>query len=103
MKISYKEGETMVSKKVIIKSLVCTALTCSFATCALAADKDNGEKVQSSWMDRTDIGIGFKGSQEDSYHDYAMPNKQMTDNNLSYDTRFHYRNHNSKQKMNSKY
>ena len=103
MKISYKEGETMVSKKVIIKSLVCTALTCSFATCALAADKDNGEKVQSSWMDRTDIGIGFKGSQEDSYHDYAMPNKQMTDNNLSYDTRFHYHNHNSKQKMNAKY
>ena len=103
MKISYKEGETMVSKKVIIKSLVCTVLTCSFATCALAADKDNGEKVQSSWMDRTDIGIGFKGSQEDSYHDYAMPNKQMTDNNLSYDTRFHYHNHNSKQKMNAKY
>ncbi|WP_295793624.1 inverse autotransporter beta domain-containing protein [uncultured Veillonella sp.] len=93
----------MVSKKVIIKSLVCTALTCSFATCALAADKDNGEKVQSSWMDRTDIGIGFKGSQEDSYHDYAMPNKQMTDNNLSYDTRFHYRNHNSKQKVNVQY
>ena len=103
MKISHKEGETMVSKKVIIKSLVCTALTCSFATCALAADKDNGENVQSSWMDRTDIGIGFKGAQEDSYHDYAMPNKQMTDNNLSYDTRFHYRNHNSKQKMNAKY
>ena len=103
MKISYKEGETMVSKKVIIKSLVCTALTCSFATCALAADKDNGEKVQSSWMDRTDIGIGFKGSQEDAYHDYAMPNKQMTDNNLSYDTRFHYRNHNSKQKVNTQY
>ena len=103
MKISYKEGETMVSKKVIIKSLVCTALTCSFATCALAADKVNGEKVQSSWMDRTDIGIGFKGSQEDAYHDYAMPNKQMTDNNLSYDTRFHYRNHNSKQKVNVQY
>ena len=103
MKISYKEGETMVSKKVIIKSLVCTVLTCSFAICALAADKDNGEKVQSSWMDRTDIGIGFKGSQEDSYHDYAMPNKQMTDNNLSYDTRFHYRNHNSKQKVNTQY
>ena len=93
----------MVSKKVIIKSLVCTALTCSFATCALAADKDTGENVQSNWMDRTDIGIGFKGSQEDSYHDYAMPNKQMTDNNLSYDTRFHYRNHNSKQKVNTQY
>ncbi len=93
----------MVSKKVIIKSLVCTALTYSFATCALAADKDTGENVQSNWMDRTDIGIGFKGSQEDSYHDYAMPNKQMTDNNLGYDTRFHYRNHNSKQKMNAKY
>lgn len=103
MKISYKEGETMVSKRVIIKSLVCTALTFSFATCAFAADKDNGETVQSSWMDRTDIGIGFKGTQEDTYHDYAMPNKQMTDNNLSYDSRFHYRNHNSKQKMNSKY
>ena len=93
----------MVSKRVIIKSLVCTALTCSFATCALAADKDNGENVQSSWMDRTDIGIGFKGTQEDSYHDYAMPNKQMTDNNLSYDSRFHYRNHNSKQKVNTQY
>ena len=103
MKNSHKEGETMVSKKVIIKSLVCTALTCSFATCALAADKDTGENVQSNWMDRTDIGIGFKGSQEDSYHDYAMPNKQMTDNNLSYDTRFHYRNHNSKQKVNTQY
>ena len=89
----------MVSKRVIIKSLVCTALTFSFATCAFAADKDNGETVQSSWMDRTDIGIGFKGTQEDTYHDYAMPNKQMTDNNLSYDSRFHYRNHNSKQKM----
>ena len=93
----------MVSKRVIIKSLVCTALTCSFATCALAADKDNGENVQSSWMDRTDIGIGFKGTQKDSYHDYAMPNKQMTDNNLSYDSRFHYRNHNSKQKVNTQY
>ena len=93
----------MVSKRVIIKSLVCTALAGSFATCAFAADKDNWENVQSSWMDRTDIGIGFKGTQEDSYHDYAMPNKQMTDNNLSYDSRFHYRNHNSKQKMNSKY
>ena len=93
----------MVSKRVIIKSLVCTALTCSFATCALAADKDNVENVQSSWMDRTDIGIGVQGTQKDSYHDYAMPNKQMTDNNLSYDTRFHYHNHNSKQKMNAKY
>ena len=93
----------MVSKRVIIKSLVCTALTFSFATCAFAADKDNGETVQSSWMDRTDIGIGFKGTQKDSYHDYAMPNKQMTDNNLSYDSRFHYRNHNSKQKVNTQY
>ena len=93
----------MVSKRVIIKSLVCTALTCSFVTCAFAADKDNGETVQSSWMDRTDIGIGFKGTQKDSYHDYAMPNKQMTDNNLSYDSRFHYRNHNSKQKVNTQY
>ena len=93
----------MVSKKVIIKSLVCTALTCSFATYAFAADKDNGETVQSSWMDRTDIGIGLQGTQKDSYHDYAMPNKQITDNNLSYDTRFHYHNHNSKQKVNTQY
>lgn len=103
MEFPYIEREIMVSKKVIIKSLVCTALTCSLATCALAADKDNGEKNQSSWMDRTDIGIGVQGTQKDSYHDYAMPNKQMTDNNLSYDTRFHYLNHNSKQKMNAKY
>ncbi len=57
---------------------------------------------QAGWI-ITDIGIGFKGSQEDSYHDYAMPNKQITDNNLSYDTRFHYRNHNSKQKVNTQY
>ena len=78
-------------------------MTCSFATCALAADKDNGKKVQSAGWISTDIGIGFEGSQEDSYHDYAMPNKQMTDNNLSYDTRFHYRNHNSKQKVNTQY
>ena len=89
----------MVSKRVIIKSLVCTALTCIFATCAFAADKDNGETVQSSWMDRTDIGIGFKGTQEDSYHDYAMPNKQMTDNNQYNYTLLHTRNHNSKQKI----
>ena len=50
----------MVSKRVIIKSLVCTALTCSFATYAFAADKDNGETVQSSWMDRTDSVLGYK-------------------------------------------
>ena len=62
----------MVSKRVIIKSLVCTALTCSFATCALAADKDNGEKVQSSWMDRTDIGVAVQGAQKDTYHEYKI-------------------------------
>ena len=75
MKNSYKGEQTMNSKRGIIRSLVCTTLACSFTTCALAVDKDNGENVQSSWMDRTDIGIGFKGTQEDSYHDYAMPNK----------------------------
>ena len=64
----------------------------------VSTDVKVGDTEQSNWMDRTDIGIGLQDTQKDSYHDYAMPNKQMTDNNLSYDSRFHYRNHNSKQK-----
>lgn len=93
--------------KLILKALVCSAFMCSLSVGTMAADVSMdvkaGDTEQSSWMDRTDIGIGVQGSQKDSYHDYAMPNKQMTDNNLSYDTRFHYHNHNSKQKMNAKY
>lgn len=93
--------------KLILKALVCGAFMCSLSVGTMAADVSTdvkaGDTDRSSWMDRTDIGIGVQGTQEDSYHDYAMPNKQMTDNNLSYDTRFHYRNHNSKQKMNAKY
>ena len=93
--------------KLILKALVCSAFMCSLSVGTMAAnvstDVKAGDTEQSSWMDRTDIGIGLQGSQKDSYHDYAMPNKQMTDNNLDYDTRFHYHNHNSKQKMNAKY
>ena len=93
--------------KLILKALVCSAFMCSLSVGTMAADVSTdvkaGDTEQSSWMDRTDIGIGLQGTQKDSYHDYAMPNKQMTDNNLSYDTRFHYHNHNSKQKMNAKY
>ena len=93
--------------KLILKALVCSAFMCSLSVGTMAADVSTdvkaGDTEQSSWMDRTDIGIGVQGYQKDSYHDYAMPNKQMTDNNLSYDTRFHYHNHNSKQKMNAKY
>ena len=58
----------MNSKRGIIRSLVCTTLACSFVTCALAADKDNGENVQSSWMDRTDIGVDFQRSQKENYY-----------------------------------
>ena len=93
--------------QLILKALVCSAFMCSLSVGTMAADVSMdvkaGDTEQSSWMDRTDIGIGVQGTQKDSYHDYAMPNKQITDNNLSYDTRFHYHNHNSKQKMNAKY
>ena len=68
MKNSYQGEQTMNSKRGIVRSLVCTAFACSFATCALAADKDNGENVQSSWMDRTDIGIDFQRSQKENYY-----------------------------------
>ena len=108
------------SKTLMIKAMVLGAVACAFSATGFAADVQNGhgqgiadsttevneakyDAVRSNWMDRTDIGIGLQGTQKDYYHDYAMPNKQMTDNNLSYDSRFHYRNHNSKQKMNSKY
>ena len=93
--------------KLILKALVCGAFMCSLSVGTMAADVNTdvkaGDTDRSSWMDRTDIGMGLQGTQKDSYHDYAMPNKQMTDNNLEYNTRFHYRNHNSKQKMNAKY
>ena len=65
--------------KLILKALDCSAFMCSLSVGTLAADVSTdvkaGDTEQSSWMDRTDIGIGFKGTQEDSYHDYAMPNK----------------------------
>lgn len=99
--------ELEMKDKLILKALVCGAFMCSLSVGTMAADVNTdvkaGDTEQSSWMDRTDIGIGLQGTQKDSYHDYAMPNKQMTDNNLEYNTRFHYRNHNSKQKMNAKY
>ncbi len=99
MKISHKEGETMVSKKVIIKSLVCTALTCSFATCALAADKDTGENVQSNWMDRTDIGVAVQSAQKDNYRDYKTA---VNPHHLGTPVVYHSE-HSSNQKVKSQY
>ena len=99
--------ELEMKDKLILKALVCGAFMCSLSVGTMAADVNTdvkaGDTEQSSWMDGTDIGIGLQGTQKDSYHDYARANEQMTDNNLEYNTRFHYRNHNSKQKMNAKY
>ena len=89
----------MNSKRGIVRSLVCTALACSFATCALAADKDNGEKVQSSWMDRTDIGIGVQGSQKDDYRDYKTA---VNPRHIGTPVVFHSE-HSDKQKIKAQY
>ena len=60
--------------KLILKALVCSAFMCSLSVGTMAAnvstDVKAGDTEQSSWMDRTDIGIGVKGSQKDDYRDY---------------------------------
>ena len=99
MKNPYKGEQTMNSNRGIVRSLVCTALACSFATCALAADKDNGEKVQSSWMDRTDIGIGVQGSQKDDYRDYKTA---VNPRHIGTPVVFHSE-HSDKQKIKAQY
>ena len=60
--------------KLILKALVCSAFMCSLSVGTMAAevstDVKAGDTEQSSWMDRTDIGIGVQGSQKDTYHNY---------------------------------
>lgn len=49
--------------KLILKALVCSAFMCSLSVGTMAADVSTdvkgGDTEQSSWMDRTDIGIGL--------------------------------------------
>lgn len=49
--------------KLILKALVCSAFMCSLSVGTMAAnvstDVKAGDTEQSSWMDRTDIGIGL--------------------------------------------
>lgn len=53
--------------KLILKALVCSAFMCSLSVGTMAADVSTdvkaGDTEQSSWMDRTDIGIGLQGTQ----------------------------------------
>lgn len=60
--------------KLLLKALVCSAFMCSLSVGTMAADVSTdvkaGDTDQSSWMDRTDIGIGVQGSQKDTYHNY---------------------------------
>lgn len=60
--------------KLILKALVCSAFMCSLSVGTMAADVSTdvkaGDTEQSSWMDRTDIGIGLQGTQKDVYRDY---------------------------------
>ena len=50
--------------KLILKALICSAFMCSLSVGTMAADVSMdvkaGDTEQSNWMDRTDIGIGFK-------------------------------------------
>ena len=52
--------------KLILKALVCSAFMCSLSVGTMAADVSTdvkgGDTEQSSWMDRTDIGIGLQGT-----------------------------------------
>lgn len=60
--------------KLLLQALVCSAFLCSVSVGTVAAAVSAGVKAgdteQSSWMDRTDIGIGVQGSQKDTYHNY---------------------------------
>ena len=59
--------------KLLLKALVCSAFMCSLSMGTMAADVSTdvkaGDTYRSSWMDRTDIGIGLQGTQKDYYHD----------------------------------
>lgn len=52
--------------KLLLKALVCSAFICSVSMGTMAADVSTdvkaGDTDRSSWMDRTDIGIGLQGT-----------------------------------------
>lgn len=74
--------------KLLLKALVCSAFMCSLSMGTMAADVSTdvkaGDTDRSSWMDRTDIGIGLQGTQKDSYHDAKINPRPYTRNSNSY-------------------
>ena len=61
-------------RQINTKSSGLRAFMCSLSVGTIVAevstDVKAGDTEQSSWMDRTDIGIGIQGSQKDDYRDY---------------------------------
>lgn len=53
-------------KKVLLKTLICSACLCNVGMLALAADVSSHTETtgisKTSWMDRTDIGVGLQMS-----------------------------------------
>ena len=89
--------------KLILKALVCSAFMCSLSVGTMAADVSTdvkaGDTEQSSWMDRTDIGMGVQGSQKDDYRDYKTA---VNPRHLSTPVVFHSE-HSAKQKIKAQY
>lgn len=89
--------------KLLLQALVCSAFLCSVSVGTVAAAVSAGVKAgdteQSSWMDRTDIGIGVKGSQKDDYRDYKTA---VNPRHLSTPVVFHSE-HSVKQKIKAQY
>lgn len=90
-------------KKVLLKTLICSACLCNVGMLALAADVSSHTETtgisKTSWMDRTDIGVGLQMSQTDTYHDYkealnpghlGTPIVDHSDHTSKNDTRAHY-------------
>ena len=89
--------------KLLLQALVCSAFLCSVSVGTVAAAVSAGVKAgdteQSSWMDRTDIGIGVQGSQKDDYRDYKTA---VNPRHLSTPVLFHSE-HSVKQKIKAQY
>ena len=89
--------------KLILKALVCSAFMCSLSVGTMAADVSTdvkaGDTEQSSWMDRTDIGIGLQGTQKDVYRDYKTA---VNPRHLSTPVIYHSE-HSAKQKIKAQY
>lgn len=91
------------SKKILLKTLICSACLCNIGMLALAADvrahTENRGISETSWMDRTDIGVGIQMSQTETYHDYkealnpghlGTPVVNHSNHTSKHDTRAHY-------------